>query len=1247
MSSETAAQVAREAKGIYQGLKELFKTHNPWDKEVEFNRKNLRRLYLRLLLVEPYAKESKDAETHLWMQTSYQFISLYKQNISNLDRVLQQQGRPPRRNRVPPDQGSDQQHQDQRKHGPVEYRKLMQRFRQFLAEEEKFWIRFVARYHRQFNISEARPVLIELGEISATANIKIPELGDTSEGGAAGPAVTNSDVNVEHENNSAGSGTARPPRDHFGFPPEDTVALHPPPNIDEAERRAAILAIVTKALVCLGDIARYRELYNESGGRPKAGHEDGPGVGPARRGRNRREGPNSSGLGQVTRARTYHRSISLYEHARALVPSDGNAAHQLGILAFYGGDIFHALYWYWRALCVRAPYEAAVENVRKVLARAASEGASRWSSQGARVESDEKVLARKVEEMKENIAFLYALLRVGAQRLNVSTDVLASHVAGSFKSLVSERALPAEMVTRVVVLVQGALWKHRMIRDASRAPSAPQISKPHEREGRSRSRSQSMGMNGVDEQTSGPNPDDTNSDTPAVIESQLFMHLLSLHRALFEVGAAQLATPPPSDASENELAPRITAVFRRMLPALRVASKWMVGNVSYIIKALSASSRNTDLNDGARGCETEDAQHGGIALFLIRFTEFYTALGKTFPLEKLPKLEAPLDEDVDLKGFLPLRGKMIGDDIGDRIGQGATSLATEGAGKQNANKERRRAYAPTKVPKEVHPNEEQLMRIWDLVTDAKALTEVKGFPVRMEGSVFLLDDAGFETGTKSSSFITPAAMSPSLNLAFLPELPDERKHERVHRLQQPPGQRGLPEHMVTSDHEQDDDVGTDAGRTDDDPVGDAFREVLDNRPSSESERDEDEDEDQIVWNPRPITSPPKTVMPTTPNLPETIIADARTVKVKESPKEPIAMITPSLNSAALPFPPYRAVTSSKPKSPPAAAGTTAQDLLNSVMALGGSSNRIAGGLKTSADLGLSPRLASGVVPSQQPPSFLFGPGLQSSPISIWSTSLDQDRLSLLPHHKSTEPSQGIESGVGLGEHNRPYAHSHISAPSHALPVSAPSAGLASVWPPSFAGGSPHHSLGTRIGTSSAELPLTPHMHAPIHPSDVHHIPQSFQTIRGPGPSHHRTLSSSLSGSSPVIQQSMAYRSPPYGLSGLPPTTGGVLSSGSSLPSGITSTMMNSSAMGASSLSGGPGLSYHPTAGPSFTDPAIVSVAGPTLGPAPAPRPPPNSQIGIPQFEVFSSSGIPAQRQYLRQGPHSSQPMSFSAWDSTV
>ncbi|KAI6132944.1 hypothetical protein EV401DRAFT_1915091 [Pisolithus croceorrhizus] len=1241
MSSATAAQIAREAKGIHQGLKELLKTQNPWDKEVEFNRKNLRRLYLRLLLVEPYAKESKDAETHLWMQTSYQFISQYKQKLSNLDRALQQQGRPPRRSRAPQDENSDQQQQDERKHGPVEYRKLMQRFRQFLAEEEKFWIRFIARYHRQFNISEARPVLVELGEISSTANIKIPELGDTSDGGAAGPAVANSEVNAENENTLAGDSTTRPPRDHFGFPPEDTITSQPSPGIDDAERRAAGLAIVTKALVCLGDIARYRELHNESGGRPKAGHEDGPGVGPARRGRNRRGGPNGSGVGQVTRARTYDRSISLYEHARALVPSDGNAAHQLGILAFYGGDIFLALYWYWRALCVKVPYEAAVENVRKVLARAAAEGASKWSSQVTRGEGDEEVLARKVEQMKENIAFLHALLRVGAKRLNVSADVLASHVAQSFKSLVSERALPTDMVTRVVVLAQGALWKHRMLRDVPRVPSSPRLSKSREHDGRSRSRSRSRGMDGIDEETSGPNPDDTNVDTPAAIESQIFMHLISLHHVLFEVGAAQLATPPPSDASENDLAPRITAVFRRMLPALRVASKWMVGNVSYIIKVFSATSPEADMND-TKGGEIEDAQHGGITLFFIRFTEFYTALGKLFPFEKLPRLEAPLDEDVDLRGFLPLRGKMIGDDIGDGRGQATPSSAVEGATKQKGDKARSGAYAPTKAAEKVHPNEEQLMRIWDLLADAQALVKVKDFPVRMEGAAFLLDDARFTIGTKSASPIapTPSTASPLPSLAFSPKLLDTRRQPRACRLRQPHEQRGLAQPIVMSDHEQEDDAGTDACRTDDDPVGDAFREVLDNRASSGSELDEEEDEEQIVWNPRPITSPPKTVIPTAPTLPETVTADAMTVKPTEPPKEPTVMATPSLNSAVLPFPPNRVVASSKPKSPSAAAGTTAQDLLNSVMSLGGSRNGTAGGFGASPSLGLSPRLAPSAIPSQP---FLFGAGLQSSPLSIWSTSLDRDHPTAHSHQKSVELSQGIESSVSLGERNRPYTHTHVSAHSHALPVSTPGAGLTSVWPPSLAGGASHHSSGISTGTSSAELPLTPIMHAATPMSDAHHIPQSFQTIRGPGPSHHRTLSLSLSGSPQAAQQTMSHRIPPHGLSGFSSSAIGAFPSDSLLPSSVTSPTMRPSTMAASSLSGGSGLSYHPTAGPKFTDPAIVSMAGSTLGPAP----PPISLTGISPFEVLSSSDMPTQRSYLQQGAHSSRPMSFSTWGNAV
>lgn len=48
----------------------------------------------------------------------------------------------------------------------------------------------------------------------------------------------------------------------------------------------------------------------------------------------------------------------------------------------------------------------------------------------------------------------------------------------------------------------------------------------------------------------------------------------------------------------------------------------------------------------------------------------------------------------------------------------------------------------------------------------------------------------------------------------------------------------------------DDDGMTETSRTDDDPVGDAFRKVLDGSDRDEEEDQEEEGDDQIVWDPR-------------------------------------------------------------------------------------------------------------------------------------------------------------------------------------------------------------------------------------------------------------------------------------------------------------------------------------------------------------------------------------------------------------
>ena len=105
---------------------------------------SLRKLYLKLLLLHPNCKESKDSETHMWMQTSYQFISVYKQRLAALDsKLFSQNG-----------QGSKQKNTKDSS-GHVEYRRLLSRFRQFLAEEEKFFVRLLIRFRTQFALDEA------------------------------------------------------------------------------------------------------------------------------------------------------------------------------------------------------------------------------------------------------------------------------------------------------------------------------------------------------------------------------------------------------------------------------------------------------------------------------------------------------------------------------------------------------------------------------------------------------------------------------------------------------------------------------------------------------------------------------------------------------------------------------------------------------------------------------------------------------------------------------------------------------------------------------------------------------------------------------------------------------------------------------------------------------------------------------------------------------------------------------------
>lgn len=320
---------------------------------------SLRRLYRALLFDHPYAPESKDAQTQLWMQTSYKVINLYKECISSLDRVVHPD---PRSDAASPT--GQQQHERgsngaQAPHGPVEYRKLLQRFRQFLAEEEKFWKALLARMHWQFGLTEADNAISRC-EIGAPAD-------------------------------------------------EDKTGRPTPPALGSPERERCI-ARFTKALVHLGDVARYKEQYNEAGGRPRAGHEDGPPAAPPRgSGRNRRGGGGGAAdAGAIPRERNYIRAALCYEQAQRLTPSDGNAAHQLAILASYRKDTFVALVQYFRALCVKQPYDPAVGNMSVLLKKVNLERPETPSK------PDGATQRIRVEFLKENAVLLHALWQEGS-----------------------------------------------------------------------------------------------------------------------------------------------------------------------------------------------------------------------------------------------------------------------------------------------------------------------------------------------------------------------------------------------------------------------------------------------------------------------------------------------------------------------------------------------------------------------------------------------------------------------------------------------------------------------------------------------------------------------------------------------------------------------------------------------------------------------------------------------------------------
>ena len=163
----------------------------------------------------------------------------------------------------------------------------------------------------------------------------------------------------------------------------------------------------------------------------------------------------------------------------------------------------------------------------------------------------------------------------------------------------------------------------------------------------------------------------------------------------------------------------VSAVGRRMLPALRLYSKWLL---------VSHEKLQNTLDDNEKSVQTKQLWQ--------TYANTLSLLAATFDVEQLPRLDYLLEEDEDLLGFLPLTSALRGD---EHIAEHSMD------------------HLLLKLDREkVHPNEEQLSRVLLLLEDGLALCSNPSAPIAVVDGAITYQEDGLNTSILPSS--SPAGL---------------------------------------------------------------------------------------------------------------------------------------------------------------------------------------------------------------------------------------------------------------------------------------------------------------------------------------------------------------------------------------------------------------------------------------------------------------------------------------------------------
>lgn len=336
------------------------------------------------------------------------------------------------------------------------------------------------------------------------------------------------------------------------------------------------------------------------------------------------------------------------------------------------------------------------------------------------------------------------------------------------------------------------------------------------------------------------------------LEPQILLHVLALLKILLT--RSTIETIELIESNEAHRAPdqprvpaaqNISAVLRRALPAIRVLTKWLVSQLDYVSRVdtrvearerrrhrvsngeeaqqLSLDSSASRESSDPLCVSLDEFRHGLDALWLA-YADFANILKVAFPQDELPLdlLDEGvwLEEDVELLGFVPLRRGMKGTTAGEASVVSAREIR--------------------RVGRDVHPNDEQLMRVADVLRDAVDLAEshvslagqhaCRHKAVRSDVALFQVTGLSLHSGV----FVAEPRRHPSAVAAPAADAAGATR-----------GAEALPAEV---NQEEDEDQQMLDQFTEDDPVDRAMRVATASKLGlSDYSADEDEEDEEIVY----------------------------------------------------------------------------------------------------------------------------------------------------------------------------------------------------------------------------------------------------------------------------------------------------------------------------------------------------------------------------------------------------------------